>query len=252
MHRTLTAALTGLVAATVIGSAGADAPATAEARTAQGRLATRTHPAPSRFTPGRVDNEWFPLKPGTRWVYRGTDSGRRITDVMIARYRTTLIDGVTCRVVLDRVLTHGHLLERTRDYYAQTRRGTVWYFGEDSAEYDGHGHVVSREDSWRSGRDGAEAGIFMTPHPHPGPVYEQEDYPGHAEDRYTVLRVGVRATSPLLDSRHALETLERSPLEPGVREHKFYVRGIGDVHDVIVRGGTDHQALVSLTHLPRR
>ena len=33
-----------------------------------------------------------------------------------------------------------------------------------------------------SGVHGAEAGIFMTPHPHRGPSYHQEDYPGHAED----------------------------------------------------------------------
>ena len=31
----------------------------------------RVHPSPSHFTQGRVDNPWFPLKPGTRLVYRG-------------------------------------------------------------------------------------------------------------------------------------------------------------------------------------
>jgi hypothetical protein len=170
---------------------------------------------------------------------------------VIATYRSRVIDGVTCRVVLDRVFIRGHLREKTHDYYAQTRRGTVWYFGEDSREYDRHGRLVSRADSWHSGRLGAEAGIFMTPHPHPGRVYAQENFPGHAEDRFSILRRGAHVTTPITASRHAAETREFSPLEPGVVEHKFYVRDIGDVRDVTVKGGTDHTHLVSLSHLPR-
>jgi hypothetical protein len=236
-------ALSGLLVASLgtsaIGHAAADS-------------AVGTHPSPSHFTHGRVDNPWFPLKAGTRWVYRGKEEGHGSRDVMIATYRTRVIDGVVCRVVLDRVFIRGHLRERTHDYYAQTKRGTVWYFGEDSAEYNRHGRLVSRADSWRSGRDGAEAGIFMTAHPHRGRVYAQENYPGHAEDRFSVLQRRAAVKDPLIATRHALETREFTPLEPGVVEHKFYVRDVGDVHDVTVKGGTDHAHLVSLTHRPRR
>ena len=70
----------------------------------QAQTAThRHHPPASDFTRGRVDNPWFPLKPGTRYDYRGSEDGARTRDVMIATFHTRLIDGVTCRVVFDRV-----------------------------------------------------------------------------------------------------------------------------------------------------
>ena len=67
------------------------------------------HPSPSHFTRGHVDNPWFPLKPGTRLIYRGTEEGAHTRDVQIATYRTKVIDGVICRVVFDRVWRNGRL-----------------------------------------------------------------------------------------------------------------------------------------------
>ena len=148
--------------------------------------------------------------------------------MLIATYRTKVVDGVTCRVVFDRVWTNGRLSERTHDFYAQTKRGTVWYFGENTSTLDRHGHVTSHEGSFRSGVQGAEAGIFMTPHPHRGPSFRQEDFPGHAEDVFTVVRRGAHVEVPLLDTHHALLTRETTALEPGVVDHKYYVRDLGD------------------------
>jgi len=236
--------------------AGLLAASAAVAAPSQGAAASRTashrhHPSPSHFTHGRVDNPWFPLKPGTRWVYRGSEDGDRTRDVMIATYRTRVVDGVVCRVVFDRVWTNGRLGERTHDFYAQTKSGTVWYFGERTATLDRHGHVTSREGSFMSGVDGAEAGVFMTSNPMPGPSYFQEYYPGHAMDVFTVVRRDAHVTVPLLSSDHALLTKETSPLEPGVVDHKYYVRAIGDVREVTVKGGNERLHLVALTHLPR-
>ena len=90
-----------------------------------------------------------------------------------------------------------------------------------------------------SGVDGAEAGIFMTPHPHRGPSFHQEDYPGHAEDVFTVVR-----RAPGSSSRCSRPTTRCSParprvLEPGVVDHKYYVRDIGTVREVTVKGGSE-------------
>jgi hypothetical protein len=250
-HRDLTSrtrlALVGLVSAGLVAVA-VDVPAS---HAAPDRAVRRTHPAPSHFTHGRVDNPWFPLVPGDRYVYRGSEGRDRTRDVVIVTYRTRVIDGVTCRVVFDRVWTNGVLEERTRDFYAQTKRGTVWYFGENTATLDRHGHVISREGSFLSGRDGAEAGIFMTRRPRPGPSFHQEDYPGHAEDVFTVVRRGAHVVVPLLNTRHALLTRETTVLEPGVVDHKYYVRDIGTVREVTVKGGSESLRLVALTHLPR-
>jgi len=240
----------------VLAAAGMLATETVEPAASQ--LATRArtathhhHPAPSAFTHGRVDNPWFPLKPGTKWVYRGSDEGDRTRDVVMATYRTRVIDGVRCRVVFDRVWTKGRLSERTRDFYAQTKRGTVWYFGERTATLNRHGGIISREGSFLSGVDGAEAGVFMTAHPRTGPSYFQEYYPGHAMDRFTVVRRGALVSVPLVWSHHALLTRETTPLEPGVVDHKYYVRDIGDVREVTVKGGSERLNLATMAHLPR-
>jgi hypothetical protein len=212
----------------------------------------RHHPSPSHFTRGRVDNPWFPLKPGTVYTYRGSDDGARTTDVLLVTYRTRVVDGVTCRVVFDRVWTNGRLSETTHDWYAQTRAGTVWYFGERTATLDRHGHVTSREGSFTSGVGGAEAGIFMTARPRRGPSYFQEYFPGHAEDVFTVLSRHAHVSVPLLRSANALLTREISALEPGVVDHKLYVRDIGVVSEATVRGGSERLRLVRIAHHPRR
>lgn len=209
------------------------------------------HPAPSHFTRGKVTNPWFPLHPGTRYVYRGSEDGDRTRDVMIATYRTRVVDGVVCRVVLDRVWTNGVLGERTRDFYAQTRSGTVWYFGEQTAELGRDGHVTSREGSFLSGVDGAEAGVFMKAHPRVGPSYYQEYYPGHALDAFTVVRRDAHVAVPFVSTDRALLTRETTALEPGVVDHKYYVRGTGTVREVTVRGGSESLSLVAVTHVAR-
>jgi hypothetical protein len=209
------------------------------------------HPAPSHFTHGRVDNAWYPLRPGTRYVFKGAEDGVRERDVVLVTYQTEVIDGVTCRAVHDRLIIHGNVRERTTDWFAQTKRGTVWYFGERTAELNPRGRVVSREGSWRSGRHGAEAGIFMPRHPRVGQSFLQENSPGVAVDRFRVLSLHAHATAPLISSHHALLTKETTRLEPGVVDHKLYVRDIGQVSEQTVRGGDEALHLVSLRHVPR-
>jgi hypothetical protein len=209
------------------------------------------HPAPAQFTKGRVTNPWFPLHPGDRYVYRGTEGNAHTRDVMIATYHTRIVDGVVCRVVSDRVWRNGVLSERTRDFYAQTKGGTVWYFGERTATLDRHGHVTSREGSFTSGVNGAEAGVFMKAHPRVGPSYYQEYYPGHALDVFTVQRRDAHVVVPLMNTTHALLTKETTALEPGVVDHKYYVRDIGSVRELTVRGGSESLWLLGVTNLPR-
>jgi hypothetical protein len=215
------------------------------------RAAAVTHPPPSHFTGGRVDNPWFPLRPGNTLVYRGTEDGNHLRDVFFTTYNTKPIEGVTCRAVYDQVFQNGIRREVTTDWYAQTKRGTVWYFGERTALLDRHGNVVSREGSFQSGRDGAEAGIFMPAHPMVGQSFKQEDYPGHAEDRFTIRDLNAHISVPLLASDHAMVTVETTPLEPGVLDHKYYVRDIGTVRELTVRGGTESLRLVSVSHVTR-
>ena len=193
-----------------------------------------------------VDNPWFPLKPGRTLVYRGVKDGRRTVERFRAMRRTRLVAGVRCRVVDDRSWEGGHLAERTKDYYAQDRRGTVWYFGEDTAELDAAGHVTSREGTWHAGNDGARPGIFMPAHPRVGEHHFQERYAGHAEDQFRVVALRARVTVPYASFGHALQTREWTTLEPGVVDAKYYVRGIGTVLEASRRGPVERARLVAI------
>jgi len=207
-----------------------------------------TVPDPADFTQGRVTNPWFPLKPGTRTVFHGTKDGSRSRDVVVVLHHTRTIQGVVCRAVWDRLFIDGVLEERTVDWYAQHHNGDVWYFGERTAELDQQGHVLSREGSWLAGRDGARAGIFMTAQPQVGQSYQQEFYPGHAEDMFRVIDTSGSVTVPLLWSDSAVMTREWTPLEPDVVDHKFYVRDLGVVLEQSVRGEREVNRLVSVSH----
>ncbi len=198
---------------------------------------------PSDFTT-QVDNEWFPLTPGTTYVYKGVKDGKRARDVVTVTHETTTIDGVPCVVVEDRLYLRGRLAERTTDWYTQDEKGNVWYFGEDTAELDRNGNVTSTEGTWQAGVDGAQPGIFMPAHPKLGQSGRQEFYKGHAEDHFKVIGVFSAVVPP--SKKNALLTKEWTPLEPGVIDHKLYVRGIGTVLEHTVKGGDEHLHLVSL------
>jgi hypothetical protein len=47
--------------------------------------------------------------------------------------------------------------------------------------------------------------------------------------------------------RNAVLTQEWTPLEPGVLDHKLYVRGVGTVVEQTERGGDERNELVSVT-----
>ncbi len=201
--------------------------------------------ATAGFAP-RVNNPWFPLIPGTTFVYRGVKDGKAARDVVKVLHTTKTIQGVRCTSVIDRLYLAGRLEERTTDWYAQDRRGNVWYYGEATAELDRAGRVTTTEGSWLAGRDGARAGIYITAHPSVGQTGRQEYYKGHANDHFAVVSVNARVSVPYVSSSHAVLTKEWTPLEPGTLDHKYYVRGIGTVKEVTVKGPVERDVLVSV------
>ena len=188
----------------------------------------------------RVDNPWFPLPPGTRYVYEGSKDGEPGRDVVTVTRRTTTIAGAPCAVVSDGLYLRGRLAERTTDWYTQDRLGNVWYFGEQTAELDRNGRVTSTEGSWQASVDGARPGIFMPARPRIGASFRQEFLRGHAEDHFRIIGLVGMAT------KNALLTREWTPLEPEVVDHKLYVRGVGEVLEETARGGREHFELVSV------
>jgi hypothetical protein len=204
--------------------------------------------SPGHFSPN-VDNPWFPLKPGTTLVYGGTKDGKKAHVIYAVTKQVQKINGVPCRVVLDRLYLNGTLAETTRDYYTQDSKGNVWYFGEDTAKLDPHGNMISTDGTWHAGEAGAVPGIFVAATPKVGDSYRQEYYKGHAEDHFKILDLSTRVKVPYRSFKHALLTKEWTPLEPGVVDHKFWVRGIGEVKEVSVKGPLEKLVLIDVrTH----
>jgi hypothetical protein len=208
---------------------------------------TSYHPIihPREFSP-RVTNPYFPLRPGRTYVYSGTKDGKAAINVFAPSKHTKLIDGVRTRVVNDRLYLDGVLEERTTDYYSQDRCGNVWYFGEDTATLDSNGHVVSTDGSFRAGVDGAQPGVYMQAHPQLGRVFRQEWSPGNAEDQFTALSTNASITVPYGAFRHTLRTQETTALEPSVVDNKYYVKGLGQVEEVAVKGPLEKLVLVDV------
>lgn len=202
---------------------------------------------PAGFTT-RIDNPYWPLRPGSRWVYRETDpEGTKQRVVVTVTTKTKKIaNGITARVVHDVVTEDGKPVEVTDDWYAQDTCGNIWYLGEATKEFE-NGKVVSTKGSFEAGVDGAQPGIVMLAKPRAGMRYRQEYYPGHAEDRAEVLSLGEQVEVPFgfFGKGGVVMTRDLNPLEPRVLEYKFYARGIGPVLAVGVSGGSDREELVS-------
>jgi hypothetical protein len=202
---------------------------------------------PLHFT-ANVTNPWFPLKPGRTLVSTGVKDGQKALDLFVTTSRTRVIAGVRTRVVEDRLYLNNVLHERTSDYYAQDRCGNVWYFGEDTAELDSRGRVVSTEGSFHAGVDGAQPGVFMQAHPQLGRKFRQEWYAGQAEDVFWAVDRNARITVPFGTFRHTLRTLETTALEPDVLDTKYYAKGIGQVAELSVHGPHEALRLVEIIH----
>lgn len=199
---------------------------------------------PARFTT-EVDNPYLPLRPGTTLVYEGVSDGERETDTVTITTDRKEILGVTCVVVRDEVRVAGDLVELTFDWYAQDRDGNVWYFGEDSSDYEG-GKVVSTKGSWEAGVDGAQSGVIMPAKPEIGLVYRQEYYAGEAEDQARIVALDETVRVPFGSFEGVLVTEDSTRLEPSILERKYYVKGIGVVQERHVKGGKGVLRLVAV------
>src|SRR5262249_27205766 len=136
--------------------------------------------APANFVAG-IDNQFFPLVPGTTFVYEGQTPDGLEHDEFAVTHNTRVILGVTCIEVHDTVTTDGVLTEDTLDWFAQDTDGNVWYFGENTHELE-DGLISTIDGTFMAGVDGAKPGIVMEAHPAIGDFYRQEFALANAED----------------------------------------------------------------------
>ena len=206
---------------------------------------------PSNLDPAdfstNIDNPYWPMKPGTRWVYSETDSeGTKERVVVTVTDKTKKVaNGITARVITDVVTENGTPVEITDDWYAQDKDGNVWYLGEAVRNFV-NGKQVDKKGSFEAGVDGAQPGIAMPADPVPGLSYRQEYYKGEAEDKGEVITVGKEQVEvPAGYYKGVLMTRDLVPLEPKVQELKFFARNVGPVLSMHTDGAGGRAALVS-------
>ena len=190
-------------------------------------------PGKDHFVP-EITNPYLNFAIGRTFHYRSeTEAGTEINTVLITGDKK-MIEGVSTTVVHDQVRLNGDLTEDTFDWIAQDDEGNVWYFGEDTKEYE-NGQVVTTAGSWEAGVNG-EPGILMLAEPEVGQRYKQEDSPDNAEDMAKIVSLCAPVEVEYGDFDCALLTAEWSLVESGPRDAKYYVRDVGMVLESGGRG----------------
>ena len=180
-----------------------------------------------------IDNEWLPLKPGTRFVYTGTtmDDDEPIPHRVVINVTdlTKVIDGVPVVVTLDLDYNAGQLVEAELAFFAQDNDGNVWRMGEYPEEYENGKFVVAP--AWIHGIEDAKAGIAMKAGPRPGtPSYSQGWGPEvEFTDRGVVYQMGQKTCVPVDCYENVLVIAETSKAEPDAQQLKYFAPGVGNV-----------------------
>lgn len=217
--------LTGITASLALAGFGADPPANDDASWTSEFLLEKGELSPT----GR--NPYLVLEPGYQLVLE--DEGERL--VITVLDDTKMVQGIETRVVEERETKDGQLVEVSRNYFAISKRtNSVFYFGEEVDIYQ-NGKIVKHEGAWLSGEAGAKFGLMMPGQMLLGGRHYQEIAPEVAMDRAQIVSMSETRKTTAGEFKHCLKIEETTPLEPGVKEYKYYAPGIGLIQDGSLR-----------------
>jgi hypothetical protein len=183
----------------------------------------------------KVDNNWYPLTPGTQYVFEGrSNRGKGVLPHQVVSTVTDLtkvIDGVRAVVLWDQDINAGRLEESELAFQAQDDGGNVWLLGEYPEVYE-DGRFKGAPDTWISGLEGAAPGVLMRANPRAGTFsYLQGLAPKiEFQDRAKVSETGLRSCVPVKCYDEVVLIDVWNPLEPGgVHQLKYYAPGVGEI-----------------------
>jgi hypothetical protein len=201
--------------------------------------------------PTDINNQWMPMKPGTRWVYEGNaldDSGNNI-DRRIEFTVTDLtkeIDGVRTVVGWIEDLNSGEVNEKEIAFYAQDKDGNVWYFGEHPEDYQDGSFIEAP--TWIAGFQNSKPGIEMMSNPHVGPpdIYQGWGPAVDWSDFAHVDQMGQEFCVPVDCYKDVLVNAEANLTEQGAVQLKYFAPGVGEIR-VGWRGNDETKEELQLT-----
>ncbi|SDL30291.1 hypothetical protein SAMN04487916_107230 [Arthrobacter sp. ov407] len=190
-----------------------------------------------------IDNKWLRLEPGRQYTTTGKvvspDGTTARTVISTVTGLTKVIDGVKTIAIWDRDYRDGELVESELAFFAQTRKGAVWLFGEYPEEYE-NGKLVGAPSTFISGIDEARAGIAMQAKPHRNtPAYAQAYAPSvDFLDCGDVFAKHLRVCVPTGCYDDVMVIDEFNPLEPPSAGHqrKYYAPRTGLIKVTAVGG----------------
>jgi hypothetical protein len=150
--------------------------------------------------PTSVTNTLFPISELRSAVLNGRIDGKPFhTETTLLPYTRTIewAPGQRVETLISQyaAFLDGRIQEVALDYYAQADDGSVWYFGEDVADYDPQGLIAYTTDSWLAGQDGPPA-MIMPGHPVLGAVFRTENIPGLVFEQVIVKKIDQTVPGP--------------------------------------------------------
>ena len=182
----------------------------------------------------RGANSYFILKPGYQLIFEGKEDKKnhQLTDTVLNE--TKIVNGTKVGILEEKEFEEGKLIEISKNYLAVCRpTNDIFYFGEDVDIYK-NGKIVKQEglsESWHAGVNNARAGILIPAKPELGMKYYSEFAPKIAQDRNEIKSLTDVVDTPAGKFEHVLKVEETTPLEPGVKEYKFWASGTGLIQD---------------------
>ena len=177
------------------------------------------------------ENDHFILKPGYKLTLQGKEDGEEVVLVITVLNEIKIVDGCTTRVVEEKEMKGGKIVEVSRNYFAiDNRNKDIYYFGESVDVYE-NGKIVSHGGAWESGKENAKFGLMIPGKIEIGKKYYQEFAPKIAMDRAEVISITDSLKTPAGKFKNCLKIKVTSPLEPKAIEYKIYSKGIGLIKD---------------------
>jgi hypothetical protein len=202
---------------------------------------------PTFSHPTQVTNPLFPVSRQASVLFLGHVDGKpfRTEVTLLPETRIVQWEGQRIETLVSQYMAYlgGRIQEVAYDLYAQADDGSVWYFGEDVADFEG-GAIVTKEGTWIAGKDGPAA-MIMSADPKVGNAYRTENTPGIAFEQVTVTSVDRTLVGPLgpiegglvAEELHMDGTTEEKLFAPGYGE--FFTAGGGDVEALALAVPTD-------------